>query len=53
MVKAFLGCNTDNFVKALDRIDQEYGSMEAYLKGPMALTDEDILTLRQRYLAAK
>ena len=50
VVKAFLGCNTDNFVKALDRIDQEYGSMEAYLKGPMALTDEDLLALRRRYL---
>ena len=51
VVKAFLGCNTDNFVKALDRIDLEYGSMEAYLKGPMGLSDEDILLLRQRYLS--
>lgn len=51
VVKAFLGCNTDNFVKTLDRIDLEYGSMEAYLKGPMGLSDEDILLLRQRYLS--
>lgn len=50
VVKAFLGCNTENFVKALDRIDKEYGSMEAYLKGPMALTDDDIRILRERYL---
>lgn len=50
VVKAFLGCNTDNFVKVLDRIDQEYGSLEAYLKGPMGLSDEDILTLKERYL---
>ena len=50
VVKAFLGCNTDNFVKALDRIDREYGSLEAYLKSPIGLTDEDILTLRDRYL---
>lgn len=50
VVKAFLGCNTDNFVKALNRIDQEYGSLEAYLKGPMGLTDEDIQVLRERYL---
>ena len=50
VVKAFMGCNTDNFVKALDRIDQEYGSLEAYLKGPIGLTDEDIQTLRERYL---
>ena len=49
-VKAFLGANTDNFNKALDRIDQEYGSMDAYLRGPIGLTDKDILTLRERYL---
>ena len=50
VVKAFLGCNTDNFVKALERIDREYGSLEAYLKGPIGLKDEDIQTLRERYL---
>ena len=43
-------CNTDNFVKALDAIVQQFGSLEAYLKGPMGLTDEDIKTLRERYL---
>ena len=50
VVKAFMGCNTENFIKALDRLDQEYGSLDAYLKGPMGLTDEDIQTLRARYL---
>ena len=50
VVKAFLGCNTDNFTKALDAVDSKYGSMEAYLKGPMGLTDEEILILRDRYL---
>ena len=49
-VKAFLGANTDNFIKTLDRVDQEYGSMETYLKGPIGLTDVDITTLRNRYL---
>ena len=51
VVKAFLGCNTENFIKALDRIDQEFGSLQAYLKGPIGLTDTDIETLRERYLA--
>lgn len=51
VVKAFLGCNTDNFVAALDRIDREYGSLDAYLKGPVGLTDEDMQVLRERYLA--
>ncbi len=50
VVKAFLGCNTENFVQALDRIDREYGSLDAYLRGPIGLTDEDIQTLRARYL---
>ena len=49
-VKSFLGANTDNFIKALESIDREFGSMEAYLKGPIGLTDQDILTLRERYL---
>ena len=50
VVRAFLGCNTDNFIQALDRIDREYGSLDAYLHGPMGLSDEDIQTLRARYL---
>jgi len=52
-VKAFMGCSTENFIKALDTLEQQYGSMEAYLKGPIGLTDEDIQTLRERYLVAK
>ena len=50
VVKAFLGANTDNFVRTLDRIDIEYGSMEAFLAGPIGLRDTDINALRQRYL---
>lgn len=53
VVKTFLGANTDNFIKALDEIDVRYGSMDAYLKGPMGLTEEDILTLRERYLSPR
>lgn len=45
-----MGVNTDNFIKALDRIDAEYGSIDNYLKGPMGLTDENIEKLRSRYL---
>ena len=50
VVKAIMGCNTDNFIKALDAVDAQYGSLETYLKGPLGLTDEDIQTLRDRYL---
>ena len=50
VVKVFVGANKDNFIKALDLIDAEYGSMDAYLRGPLGLTDADIETLRARYL---
>lgn len=50
VVKAFIGANTDNFIKTLNLIDSTYGSMEAYLKGPLGLTDADIAKLRERYL---
>ena len=45
-----MGCNTENFVKALDTIEEKYGSLEGYLKGPMGLTDEDLALLKARYL---
>lgn len=50
VVKALMGCNTENFVKALDAVEEKYGSLEGYLKGPMELTDEDLSLLKSRYL---
>ncbi len=50
VVKAFLGANTENFILALDEVDRQYGSIDAYLRGPIGLTDEDIKLLRERYL---
>lgn len=50
VVKAFLGCSTENFIKALDTIETQYGSLESYLKGPIGLTDDDLRTLQNRYL---
>lgn len=50
VVQAFIGANTDNFVKTLDLIDAQYGSMDAYLRDPLGLTDADIEILRTRYL---
>lgn len=50
VVKAFLGANTENFIKTLDQIEAKYGSLIGYLKGPMGLTDQDLETLRARYL---
>ena len=50
VVKAFLGCNTENFIKALDAVEEQYGSLENYLKGPIGLSETDLETLRGRYL---
>ena len=52
VVKAFIGANTENFIKTLDLIDDRYGSMESYLKGPLKLSDTDLQTLRERFLEA-
>ena len=50
VVKSFLGANTANFAKALDEIDARFGSMDAYLRGPIGLSTSEIQTLRERYL---
>ena len=50
VIRAFMGVSTPNFCRTLDGIEQQYGSMEAYLKGPLALTREDLRCLRERYL---
>lgn len=50
VVKSFIGANTENFVKTLDMIDQEYGSLEGYLSGPMGLSEDDLRILKERYL---
>ena len=51
VVKAFLGCNTENFIKALGAVEEQYGSLENYLKGPIGLSDADIKTLRATHLS--
>ncbi len=50
VIRTFIGVNEDYFVLALDLIDETYGSLEAYLKGPLRMTDEDFVKMRERYL---
>ena len=50
VIRSFIGANTENFVKALEDIDRKYGSMHAYLTGPLGLTDYDMEILKERYL---
>lgn len=50
VIQTFIGVNCEYFESALDLIDSTWGSMDNYLKGPICLGDDDIRTLRERYL---
>ena len=50
VVKAFIGCSTENFLKALERVDAEYGSLEGYLEKALGVTEADREVLKTRYL---
>lgn len=50
VVKSLLGANTENFVKALDRVDSEYGSLEAYLEQVLGVSEADRKALQDKYL---
>ena len=50
VVKSFIGANTENFVRTLDKIEQEYGSLKGYLTGPMGLSEDNLNVLKERYL---
>ena len=50
VIRSFIGANLDNFLKVLGSIDDKFGSMEGYLRGPLGLTEEDFRILRERYL---
>lgn len=50
VVMTLFGASKSQFIEGLDWIDAHFGSMDAYLKGPLGLSEEDILLLRERYL---
>ena len=50
VIRAFMGVSTNNFQRTLNLIDQEYGSMNEYLRNQLMITQKDIRTLRKRYL---
>lgn len=49
-VATLTGVNRDYMAKALDFIDEEYGSMDEYLHNQIGLTDEEIAQLQEMYL---
>lgn len=49
-IQSFIGVNLDNLKRALERLENQYGSLVGYLHSKIGLSDEDIAILRQRYL---
>lgn len=49
-VFAEFGADAKYMEKMFTEIDEKYGSMDAFLKEAMGLTDEDRITLKDRYL---
>lgn len=49
-IQAEEGVNVKNFEAALDYIDQEFGSMENYIKEIFVLTEDELNTLKDKFL---
>ena len=50
VLQTFIGVNCEYFERALDLIDERYGSMKKFLTGPLCLDEEDIIKLKKYYL---
>lgn len=50
VLQTFISVNSDYFAAALDWIDEKWGSMMNFLKGPLLMGDDDFRILRERYL---
>lgn len=50
VLRTFISVNPAAFEAALDLIDERYGSMDAFLKGPLCLDSADLDILKERYL---
>ena len=49
-IQAEEGVSVENFEAALDLIDHDYGSMENYIKEIFVLTDDELDTLKDKFL---
>lgn len=48
--KILASVSTERFRKAMDGVKEKYGSMDAYLKNQLEISDEQLAALRNRYL---
>lgn len=51
VVQAFMGVSTSNFIRTLNLIDREFGSMITYLQEQLFLSHDDFAILRRRFLS--
>jgi len=49
VIQTFVGVNVNSFLRALNIIDIQFGSMDNYLRGPLCMTDNDITLLKDNY----
>lgn len=50
VILTFIGVNEEYYIEALDLIEKRYGSLMAYLEGPLCVTSDDMEVLRAKYL---
>ena len=50
VVATLIGVTTPYFEEALDLIDSKYGSMDSYIRNILQISEEEINTLKNRYL---
>ena len=50
VIRAFMGVSVRNFTATMDLIDSKYRGMHSYLTETLLLSEEDLATLRTRYL---
>lgn len=50
VARTFVGVNPVLFSQALDIIEEDYGSMDSFLRNELCLTEDDIQLMRSKYL---
>jgi len=50
VIQAFIGVHTGNFIRTLDRIDRDFGSLHDYVTRQLLFSEEEQQQLRDRYL---
>ncbi len=50
VIQAFIGVHTGNFIRTLDSIDRDFGSLHDYIVNQLLFSDAEQAQLRERYL---